>query len=153
MDERVATGDGDSVGLAILPENGQVVFDGVERLVALGTVFAIAALAVQITGLGDFEPGNGVVRQVPGEPIVSIVVERERHENFQQREFEIIIPATLEWLHPARSRRARCRGGAADPLVCAARPRAAFLSQKRLSPWEKAGQGVRPHRENYAALR
>ena len=80
MDERIAAGNGDSVGLAVLPENGQVVLDGVERLVPFGTVFAIAALAVQITGLGDFEPGDGVVGQVPGKPVVAIMVERERHE-------------------------------------------------------------------------
>jgi hypothetical protein len=84
MDERIAAGDRDPVGLAILPENGQVVLDTVERLVPLGTVFAIAAFAVQITGLGYFQPGNGVVGQVPGKPVVAIMVEREGHENFQR---------------------------------------------------------------------
>src|ERR1035438_9855859 len=81
MNEGISSGNRDTIGLPVFLEDRQVSFDAVEGFVSLGVIFAVAALTVEIAGLRDLEPGDGIVRQVPREPVVPVVVENERHEN------------------------------------------------------------------------
>src|ERR1039458_4135732 len=81
MDEGISSGNRDTIGLPVFLEGCQVSFDLVERLVSLGLVFTVAPLTIHIAGLRDLQPGDGIVRQVPWEPVVPVVVEKERHEN------------------------------------------------------------------------
>jgi len=57
------------------------VFDLIERLVSLGVILAVTTLAIHIAGFGDLEPGDRIVRQVPGKPIILVMIEKERHKN------------------------------------------------------------------------
>jgi hypothetical protein len=81
MDEGISSGKRDTISLPVFLEDCQVSFDLVEGLMSLGIIFTVAPLTVQIAGLGDLEPGDGIVRQVPWEPVVPVVVEKQRHEN------------------------------------------------------------------------
>ena len=81
MDEGISSGQRYTIGLAVFLENCQVPLDLLEGLVSLGAVLAVAPFTVQVAGLRDLEPGDGIIRQVPREPVVLVVVEKERHEN------------------------------------------------------------------------
>src|ERR1017187_1898725 len=146
MDEGISSGKRDPIGLAVFPEDCQVSFDLVEGLVSLGVVFAVAPLTVQIAGLRDLEPGDGIVGQVPWEPVVPVVVEKERHENSLPGitlsgisildfpiPFSISQTAILWFCGPARCIISSGRG---------LRPRKAGLSPCRQSPRPRhAGRG------------
>ena len=80
MDQRIPSGYGDDVELPELLEDVQVFLDLVERLVAFALVLPIAAVAGEIALGGRLEPGNRIVGEIPGKPVVVQVVQlRHRH--------------------------------------------------------------------------
>ena len=68
VDERFAAGDGHIVRVAPLLEEKNLFLDLFERLVA-GDFLPVAALAVEIADVGEFQPGNGIVIHRPGESV------------------------------------------------------------------------------------
>ena len=72
IDERLAAGDGNAVGAAQLLDRLQFADDVRKRSVAVGVVFAVAPLAIQIAFRGRLKPRNGIVGQVPGQAVIRL---------------------------------------------------------------------------------
>ena len=72
VNERLAAGNGDAVGATHLFDLLQIADDVGQRLVAEGIVLAVAAFAVQVALGSRLKPGDGVVGQVPGHPVVQM---------------------------------------------------------------------------------
>ena len=74
VDQRLAAGDRDVVRVAPPLEHQHFFLDLFERLVA-GHVLAVAPFTVDVADVGDFQPGDRVVVQRPGEPVKLAFVE------------------------------------------------------------------------------
>jgi len=70
----IAAGDRDAVERPMAREDIEFLFDLREGFVPLVLIRPIAALAVEIAGLGRLEPGDGVVGEAPGKAVQGTMI-------------------------------------------------------------------------------
>ena len=100
INKGLATGDGDAVGAPQLLDGLQVLDDHVQGLMAERVVFAVTTLAVQVALGGGFEPGDGIVSQVPRKAIIRFRGQRSFSHGapVRRREFKSACDTTRRWV-------------------------------------------------------
>lgn len=73
--QRITAGDGNAVALAVILKHVEFVFNDFEWLMRILFILAVAAVAKKVTHSRGLEPGYGVVRKRPGQPIQFILIE------------------------------------------------------------------------------